>query len=78
LIISAEHNAGQEIVATYPLCKANVEIYQDNINQTYGTKFKMPVVYYSTLMSVAFGRSAADTALNGQVIQAKQLEEIAK
>jgi heterodisulfide reductase subunit B len=54
-----------------------VEIYQDNINETYGTKFKSPVVYYSTLMSVAFGRSAADAALNGQVIPAKQLEEIA-
>ena len=55
----------------------NVEVYQDQINATYGTKFKMPVVYYSTLMSVAYGRSAKDAALDGQVIKAKQLEALA-
>jgi hypothetical protein len=34
----------------------------------------MPVVYYSTLMSVACGK---EVALDGQIIKAKQLEEIA-
>jgi heterodisulfide reductase subunit B2 len=47
------------------------------INAPYGTKFKIPVVYYSTLMAVAYGRSAKDAALNGQVIPAKQLEALA-
>jgi heterodisulfide reductase subunit B len=37
----------------------------------------MPVVYYSQLISVAYGRSASDAALDGQIIKAKQLEEIA-
>ena len=41
------------------------------------TNFKMPVVYYSTLMSVAYGGSGKDATLDGQVIKAKQLEEIA-
>jgi heterodisulfide reductase subunit B len=57
--------------------EANLETYQDNINATYATKLKMPVVHNSTLMRVAFGHSAADTALKGQVIPAKQLEGIA-
>ena len=51
--------------APCPVCQMNVEVYQDQINATHGTKFKMPVVY-STLMSVAYGRSAKDAALNGQ------------
>jgi heterodisulfide reductase subunit B len=55
----------------------NVEVYQDQINQTYGTKFQMPVVYYSTLMAVAYGRSAKDAALNGQIIPAKALDALA-
>jgi heterodisulfide reductase subunit B len=55
----------------------NTEVYQDQINATYGTKFKMPVVYYSTLLSVAYGKSAKEAALDGQIIKAKQLEEIA-
>ncbi|MEW8483844.1 MAG: CoB--CoM heterodisulfide reductase iron-sulfur subunit B family protein [Candidatus Thiodiazotropha sp.] len=77
-IIEAAYDNGADMIVTpCPLCQANVEIYQDNINETYGTKFNMPVVYYSTLMSVAFGRSAKDAALDGQVIPAKKLEEIA-
>ncbi|MBT5230409.1 MAG: heterodisulfide reductase, partial [Methylococcales bacterium] len=67
-----------DMIATpCPVCQMNTEVYQDQINAKYGTKFKMPIVYYSTLMSVAYGASAADSALNGQVIKAKQLEDIA-
>lgn len=78
-IIEAAYDHGADMIVTpCPLCQANVEIYQDQINSTYGTKFQMPVVYYSSLMSVAFGRSAKDAALDGQVVPAKQLEAIAK
>jgi heterodisulfide reductase subunit B len=65
------------IVTPCPLCQANVEIYQDEINTKFGSKFGMPVVYYSLLKSVAYGRSAKDSALDGQIIKAKKLEEIA-
>ena len=77
-IIEAAYDHGADMIVTpCPVCQMNVEVYQDQINATYGTKFKMPVVYYSTLMSVAYGRSAKDAALDGQVIPAKQLEELA-
>jgi heterodisulfide reductase subunit B2 len=77
-IIGAAYDGGADMIVTpCPVCQMNVEVYQDQINQKYGTKFKIPVVYYSTLMSVAFGQSAKEAALDGQVIPAKQLEQIA-
>ncbi len=77
-ILEAAYDNGADMVVTpCPVCQMNVEVYQDQINAKYGTKFKMPVVYYSTLMSVAFGRSSKDAALDGQIIRAKKLEEIA-
>lgn len=77
-ILEAAYDHGADMIVTpCPLCQANTEIYQDQINATYGTKFNIPVVYYSTLMSVAFGRSAKDAALDGQIIPAKKLEAIA-
>ena len=77
-IIEAAYDHGADMIVTpCPLCQANTEIYQDQINAKYGTKFNMPVVYYSTLMAVAFGRSGKDAALDGQVIPAKQLETLA-
>ncbi len=77
-IIEAAYDHGADLIATpCPLCQANVEIYQDQINARFGSKFNMPVVYYSQLMNVAFGRNSKDSALDGQIIRAKSLEEIA-
>ncbi len=77
-IIEAAYDNEADMIATpCPLCQANVEIYQDQINEKYNTKFNIPVVYYSQLISVAYGRSASDAALDGQLIAARQLEEIA-
>jgi heterodisulfide reductase subunit B len=77
-ILEAAYDHGADLIVTpCPVCQMNVEVYQDHINQRYGTRFSMPVVYYSTLMAVAFGKSAKQAALDGQVIRARQLEDLA-
>lgn len=77
-IIESAYDHGAEVIATpCPLCQANVEIYQDEINARYNTNFNMPVMYYSQLMDVAFGRNAKDSALDGNIIQSQKLRDIA-
>jgi heterodisulfide reductase subunit B len=77
-IIESAYDGGAEMIVTpCPVCQMNVEVYQDQINQKYGTNFHIPVTYYSTLMSVAYGKTAKQAALDGQIIKAKKLEEIA-
>ena len=77
-IVESAYDHGANIIATpCPVCQMNVEIYQDQINEKYNTKFKMPVVYYSALMSVAYGRSGQEAGLDEQVIPATELEKIA-
>ena len=65
------------IVTPCPVCQMNVEFYQETINKTYRTNFKMPVTYDSQLMTAAYGGSAKEAGLDGQIIRAKKLEEIA-
>ena len=77
-IVESAHDRGADLIVTpCPVCQMNVEIYQDQINHQYGTSFNMPVTYYSQLMSVAYGSSAKEAGLNGQIIRAKKLEDIA-
>jgi len=46
-IIEAAYDHGADLIATpCPVCQMNVEVYQDQINATYATKFAMPMVYY--------------------------------
>lgn len=76
-IIEAACDAGADMLVTpCPVCQMNTEVYQEFINKKYGTKFNLPSVYYSTLMSVAFGKTAKEAALDGQIIRAKKLEEM--
>jgi len=78
-IVESAYDHGAEMIVTpCQLCQANVEIYQSEINKKQGTKFAMPVVYYSQLMTVAYGGSLKQAGLDGHVIQPKKLQDIAK
>jgi heterodisulfide reductase subunit B len=47
------------------------------INKKFSKKYKIPVVYYSQLMAVAYGANAKEAGLDGNIIRATKLEEIA-
>jgi len=76
IIESAYDNGADMIVTPCPVCQLNVEAYQNDINATYGTKFNIPVTYYSTLMAVAYGKSSSEAGLDGLMIQSKQLNDL--
>jgi heterodisulfide reductase subunit B len=77
IVESAYDHGADMIVTPCPLCQANVEIYQADINKRYGTKFDMPVAYYSQLLAVAYGATPKQAGLDGHVIKPKKLQEIA-
>ncbi|HNH36357.1 MAG TPA: CoB--CoM heterodisulfide reductase iron-sulfur subunit B family protein [Rhodocyclaceae bacterium] len=77
IVESAYDHGADMIVTPCQLCQANVEIYQSEINKKQGTKLNLPVVYYSQLMTVAYGGSAKEAGLDGQLIKAAKLEGIA-
>jgi heterodisulfide reductase subunit B2 len=77
-IVEAAYDGGAELIVTpCQLCQANVEIYQSEINKKKGTSLNMPVVYYSQLLSVAYGGGAKQAGLDGNLIQPSKLRGIA-
>jgi heterodisulfide reductase subunit B len=78
IVECAYDNGADMIVTPCQLCQTNTEVYQSEINKKQATRFKMPVLYYSQLMSVAYGGSAAEAGLNGQLIKADKLAAIAR
>ena len=77
-IVESAYDNGADMIATpCQLCQANVEIHQSEINKKQGTKFNLPVVYYSQLMTVAYGGTARQAGLDGQLIKAEKLEQVA-
>ena len=77
-IVESAYDHGAEMIVTpCPLCQANVEVYQSEINRRQGTKLAMPVTYYSQLMTVAYGGSVEEAGLDGHLIAPTKLKEIA-
>jgi len=77
-IVEAAYDQGADLIVTpCPLCQANVEVYQSEINKKQGTKFAMPVTYYSQLMTVAYGGTPKEAGLDGHIIVPRKLDELA-
>ena len=49
-------DSGAEVIATAcPLCQVNLECYQDQVNAQFGTKFSVPIFYFTQLMGLSMG-----------------------
>ena len=59
-IIEAAESAGASLVVTpCPMCQFNLEVNQLWINQTCGSSFNLPVLFFTQLICVAFGLGPA-------------------
>jgi heterodisulfide reductase subunit B len=55
LLQSAVDCEASVIATACPLCQVNLECYQQQVNQEYGTKFSVPVMYFTQLLGLALG-----------------------
>lgn len=51
------------IVTACPLCQQNIDMQQSTINKKFGTKFNIPVAYFTQLMSIAMGASPTEVGM---------------
>ena len=79
-ILEEAKSAGADVISTpCPLCQTNVEMYQEEINKRFGTDYKIPVVFYSQLMAVAFGMDGEKAAaLHRNTVTNAKVEEMAR
>jgi heterodisulfide reductase subunit B len=71
------HNAeksGADIIATAcPLCQINLECYQTQVNEEFGTDFSMPVLYFTQLIGLALGIPRRRLGIGRELVSAKPI-----
>ncbi|RMF58220.1 MAG: disulfide reductase [Calditrichaeota bacterium] len=72
----AVENEADLIVTTCPLCQMNLESYQDKINRTFDTHFRMPVFFFTQVLGVALGIEREKLGLDKNFYRCEKLEEI--
>ena len=55
LVSEAERREAEMMVTVCPMCQINIDAYQGEMNAMFHTKHKMPIVFFTQLMGVAFG-----------------------
>jgi heterodisulfide reductase subunit B len=49
-------DSGADMIATAcPLCQVNLECYQTQVNEEFGTDYSMPVLYFTQILGLALG-----------------------
>jgi heterodisulfide reductase subunit B len=55
LLENAVSNGAELIVTVCPLCQTNLDAYQGKVNRKFKTNYKIPVLFFTQLMGIAFG-----------------------
>ena len=71
LLKNAADNGADMIATLCPMCQLNLDAYQDAVNAHFGTKFKIPIVYFTQLMGLAFDIPAKELGFGKEIVSAK-------
>jgi heterodisulfide reductase subunit B len=72
LVSTAKAHKADIMVTVCPMCQMNLDAYQPETNKFFGTKYHMPIVFFTQLMGLAFGADAREVGFGRELISAKK------
>lgn len=70
LLQNALDNSAAVIATACPMCQLNLECYQQQINQEFGTQFAVPILYFTQLLGLALGASPRELGFGSELVSA--------
>ena len=67
---AAEYEADM-IVTLCPMCQLNLDAYQESVNQHFQTDFKIPILFFTQLVGLAFGLPPAELGIGKEFVDAR-------
>jgi heterodisulfide reductase subunit B len=68
--------AGADLMVTVcPMCQMNVDFYQGEMNRHFHTDYRMPILFFTQLMGVAFGKDPKALGFSKELISARNAME---
>jgi heterodisulfide reductase subunit B len=71
VLLNNARNSGADVIVTAcPLCQVNLECYQTQVNEEFGTDFSVPVLYFTQLLGLALGISRRRLGIGRELVSA--------
>jgi heterodisulfide reductase subunit B2 len=73
LLLCAQQAEADCIAVLCPLCQINLDAFQDQINKSYGTDFRIPILYFTQLVGLALGLSPISLGIQRGIVPAASI-----
>jgi heterodisulfide reductase subunit B len=73
LLQSAVDTETAVIATACPLCQTNLECYQAQVNQEYGTDFRVPVLYFTQILGLALGLPPKNLGIGTEFVSTNEV-----
>jgi heterodisulfide reductase subunit B len=71
LLQNAVENQADAIVTLCPMCQLNLDAYQNDVNKFFKTNYKIPILYFTQMMGLAFDIPTAELGIGKEFIDAR-------
>jgi heterodisulfide reductase subunit B len=72
LIASADQYKADVIVTVCPMCQMNLDAFQGQMNSHFKTNYKIPVLFFTQLMGIAFGEKPEKLGFGSEFVSARE------
>jgi heterodisulfide reductase subunit B2 len=71
LLKNASDYEADVIVTLCPMCQLNLDAYQNGVNKFFKTDYKIPVLYFTQMMGLAFGMPPSELGIGKEMVDAR-------
>ena len=68
LVADADERGAHLMATVCPMCQMNIDAYQNEMNHFFGTDYHMPVLFFTQLMGLAFGREPEELGISTELV----------
>jgi heterodisulfide reductase subunit B len=71
-LVADAHERGAVLMATVcPMCQMNIDAYQNEMNHYFGSDYHMPILFFTQLMGLAFGREPRELGIGAELVNSR-------
>jgi heterodisulfide reductase subunit B len=71
LVADADERGAVLMATVCPMCQMNIDAYQNEMNHYFGTDYHMPILFFTQLMGLAFGRKPEELGVGAELVNAR-------
>ncbi|HEY6056482.1 MAG TPA: CoB--CoM heterodisulfide reductase iron-sulfur subunit B family protein [Candidatus Limnocylindrales bacterium] len=70
LVATAQARGADLMVTVCPMCQMNIDAFQGEMNHHFKTNYEMPILFFTQLMGLAFGREPRKLGIGRELVSA--------